>query len=149
MKTNTKCGVWVNKNYQTSTNKAEGYDTWYDSKFEFNVYLKLLGLGLEPVRQVPLLIKPGTLYFPARYWKVDFYLPSIDTYVEAKGSWIIYDSTYKSEFIKTLEFLEYVNSEIYSKLLIVSDKKLKLKRVSDYTIEEIASKIKEIKEANK
>ena len=51
--------------------------------------------------------------------------------------------------MKTLEFLEYMNSEIYSKLLIVSDRKLKLKRVSDYTIEEIASKIKDIKEANK
>jgi hypothetical protein len=104
---------------------------YFHSALEFKLYNEFLKFipRDKVLRQVPLLYKPQTGVYPALVWKVDFgiVLPDEETlYIEAKGGWILGDSSAKAEFQHKLQFLEFANHRAWENLFLVSDQEMKL-----------------------
>lgn len=89
----------------------------FDSALELNTYVALsLVVGSETIKvHYPIEISPATKRFPKWSWKVDFYLTSLDFYVESKG-------VRTSEWMNKLRAIDALKPEVLSKLLIVSEK---------------------------
>jgi hypothetical protein len=105
----------------------------FDSVAESNLYVAIKSLGFKNiVCQEKILIFPGDKVIKPVYWKVDFYLPEINIYLEYKGS-------VTREFKFKMLLLYQNNSAIFDNLLFVTDKhqdNFLLKKPS-YSIQEI------------
>jgi hypothetical protein len=93
---------------------------WFDSKIEGRVYRILLEFFSEDAIEVHYHIPlyPATERFKAIGWNIDFYIPSINLYVEVKGSLKTFTNR---EFKIKMHILERVSPHIIGKLVVVSD----------------------------
>jgi len=104
---------------------------YFHSILEFKLYNEFLKfVPREKIaRQVPLLYKPQTSIYPPLTWKVDFAIELPDreiAYIEAKGGWILGNSSAISEFQHKLQYLEFSNHQAWLNLFLVSEQDLKL-----------------------
>jgi hypothetical protein len=105
---------------------SNGMIMMFDSQFELRVYKELLRHfnARRIARQYKVMVKPKTHHYPAIHMKIDFAilippkrsdsLPRVGALIEAKG--FITD-----DFKTRLKFLEYTNSSMYDRLVIVKE----------------------------
>lgn len=136
-------GTW----YNTTTghevgkqpNDPENY-LYFGSALEFRVYRTLCSMfGANRVAcQVPVVIFPAQKSFGSLLWRVDFGIKkdaksinlspdAMKLLIEVKGEWVL-QSGYKGEFLRTLMMCEQNAPIAFSKLLLMSDKPLRLNK---------------------
>ena len=130
-------GFYFNPNTQRrSATKEDGFEYW-DSELEFSIALQLQVHGFEFQRQHKLLVLPELCGFPKREWKVDFFLPQLNKYLEVKGSWIN-NASMKGElreFRLLLHSLAFNSPTTFSNVLIVAQSPIRgLKTIDRYEL---------------
>jgi|SRR6476469_1784876 len=98
--------------------KCEVNGIQFPSKLEAKTYLVIQEHYRYPVKVAAIephkvLIKEQTLHFAPIYWKVDFYLPRHDVYVESKG-------IFELEWKLKMKMLDISNPSLLDRLIIVS-----------------------------
>lgn len=79
-----------------SAKPKEGYFR-FASSLEYQVWMHLKVLGLEPVPQFKVEIMPKLGAVPAIIYTPDFFIPSHGAIIECKGQWITADSRRKRD----------------------------------------------------
>ena len=80
--------IWVDlKSLRTSFEPKDGYQK-FDSRLEFDVYVHLMGQGLNIIPQFSFELLPKVGVSEALEYTPDFYLPDDGIVVEVKGEWI-------------------------------------------------------------
>lgn len=87
----------------------------FDSTLERDTYLtiKLVIPQDSIIIHYPIEITPATSRFPKWSWKVDFYLPTLNIYIESKG-------VRTAEWLNKLRALDALKPAILDRLLIVA-----------------------------
>lgn len=124
----------MNENTGTPQNKRVFINgIWFDSKIEGRVYRILLEFFHESEIQVHYHIPlyPATDRFKALGWNIDFYIPSINLYVEVKGC---LQTLINREFKMKMHILERVHPRIISQMIVVSDNPMQSLWANGFTI---------------
>lgn len=133
---NTK-GIWVEDGTFYPREKGAPNAIYFDSYLELTVYRHLFAIfGSNGVqRQKEIFIAEDAETGLKLSWRADFYIPSIDRAVEAKGKWI---NNKGNEAHKTLFVWQYVACREIAEtaLTVVSDCEFMISQipVEDYRI---------------
>lgn len=78
--------VMTERKNKYNATKVRHDNITFDSKFEHETYELIKACGVKDIKvHYPIIVLPENNCFRDISWKVDFYLPEIDLYVESKG----------------------------------------------------------------
>lgn len=114
----TSCShSWLQKPSKYGAIKCELNGIVFDSKLERNVYLALLvGFKAEDIKvHYPIPIAEANRHYPAWSWKIDFFIPKLNLYIDAKG-------VRTEGFKEKLHAISVLRPDVLDRLVIVGDK---------------------------
>lgn len=140
-KCNTK-GVWVNSSNLSPCEPTAKDAIHFDSYLELRVYKKLIALfninGVE--RQKPCWVCHSADTGITLKWCPDFYIPSVNVYVEAKGDWINSPSNKVDKTLFTWQFTA-VTEITGCSVIVVSDQAFSIGKIEVTDFNTIESRL--------